>query len=197
MTFEELCKLDSRIRTLHEAARVCTPRPDDSIPIWYDVFKPRVTSLVGWSRRRPPGKRAGCDHAVSDMMLLNFVNGKLRCHKCRHKHPKATDAELQTLPIWPLYTTEAYALVYDTIADTLDASSAPRSQELVEVLNQEGEQRSQQRLHATADRIADEFHLVGDDAGFVLDQIHDFARAEAESLASDFQIILADMRISQ
>lgn len=57
MNWNELAKLEPKLQKLFDEAKAIDPGDNEHFcanHIWYNEFKPRVSSLVGWERATPP-----------------------------------------------------------------------------------------------------------------------------------------------
>lgn len=52
--FNELCRLEPRLRTLYASALAChAEKHDTPTDVWFLRFKPRLLKLVGWYAEQP------------------------------------------------------------------------------------------------------------------------------------------------
>ena len=57
MDWEQIAKLEPELQELFNEAKAVDPGDDEHFcanDIWYEVFKPQVSALVGWMRENPP-----------------------------------------------------------------------------------------------------------------------------------------------
>lgn len=115
ITFEEICTLEPELRRLHNTAKMIGRRRGKNFcanRIWYDMFKPRLVTLVGW------GRVASLPESLDDILDDDAVTCSMPAL------PKPSDVlEVQNLASDStdsrLWTPEAYELAYETIYSAL------------------------------------------------------------------------------
>lgn len=121
ITFDEICELEPELYNLYRMASMIgrkRNKPFCANTIWYDIFRPRLKKLVGWSRVATPEVDFAEElkkhtHRLSEIDLRNLPPRQKIANKITCSNPASRCKDEI------LWSSEAYDIAYHAIYKAL------------------------------------------------------------------------------